>query len=143
MKSESICFHAKIERIAPDLPRFIVYSGKAWDETGTFLVNVSLDGVPIGLRNLIPWKERGWHFGLSQPVCRKLGVETGDSVRVEMRRIRKERPQELEELLKSNPEAQRAWDALPTSGRRDFMLFVAEAKKSETRMRRAMSLLGQ
>jgi len=143
MKSESICFHAKIERSAPDLPRFIVYSGKAWDETGTFLVDVSLNGIPIGLRNLIPWKERGWHFGLSQPVCRKLCVETGDSVRVEMRRIGKERPQELEELLKSNPEAKRAWDALPASGQRDFILFVAEAKKSETRMRRAMNLLGQ
>jgi hypothetical protein len=72
---EPVFFDAAIERIALEVPRFIVYPGKAWDETGTFLVDVSLSGIPIGLRNLIPWKERGWHFGLSQPMCRKVGVE--------------------------------------------------------------------
>lgn len=140
-KNEPICFDALIERIAPEVPRFIVYPGKAWDETATFIVDVSLNGIPIGLRNLIPWKERGWHFGLSQPICRKVGVETGDSVRVKMRRLGEARPQELEELLKSNPKAQRVWDALPTGERRDFILFVAGARKSETRMRRAKRLL--
>jgi len=34
---------------------------------------------------LIPWKERGWHFGLSELMCRTVGVDTGDSVHVEMR----------------------------------------------------------
>lgn len=74
----AICFVAVIERLAPEVPRFVVYPGKAWDETGTFIVQVSLNGIPLGLRNLIPWKERGWHFGLLQPMCRKVGVETGD-----------------------------------------------------------------
>jgi hypothetical protein len=141
--NESICFDALIERIAPEVPRFVVYPGKAWDETGTLIVDVSLNGIPIGLRNLIPWKERGWHFGLSQPMCRKVGVETGDRVRVEMRRLGDERPQELQELLKSDPEAQNAWNTLSTGERRDFVLFVAAAKKSETRARRARRLLGR
>ena len=141
--SESICFNALIERIAPEVPRFIVYPGKAWDETGTFIVDVSLNGISIGLRNLIPWKERGWHFGLSQPICSKVGVETGDSVRVEMRRLGEVQPQELKELLQRNPEAQRAWNALSSGERRDFMLSVAGARKSETRTRRAKRLLGR
>ena len=59
---EQISFDAVIERIAPEVPRFVVYPGKAWDETGKFTVDVSLNGIPIGLRNLIPWKERGWHI---------------------------------------------------------------------------------
>jgi hypothetical protein len=84
---EPISFDAVIERIASEVPRFIVYPGKAWDETATFTVNVSLNGIPIGLRNLVPWKERGWHFGLSQPICRKVGIETGDRVHVEMCRL--------------------------------------------------------
>ena len=75
-----ISFHAVIERIAPEVPRFVVYPGKAWDETETLTVDVSLNGIPIGLRNLIPWIERGWHFGLSQPMCRKAGVETGETM---------------------------------------------------------------
>src|ERR1039457_6654737 len=126
-----IAFDAAVERIAPEVPRFIVYPGKAWDEDETFTVDVSLNGIPIGLRNLIPWKERGWHFGLSQPICRKVGVETGDQVHVEMRRLGGIRPQELQELLKSDPKAERAWNALSAGERRDFVLFVADAKKSE------------
>ena len=141
--NESICFDALIERIAPEVPRFVVYPGKAWDETGTFIVEVSLNGIPIGLRNLIAWKERGWHFGLSQPMCNKVGVETGDRIRVEMRRLGNAPPQELEELLQSDAKAKNAWSALSGGERRDFVLFVAAAKKSETRRRRARRLLGR
>jgi len=72
---------------------------------------------------------------------RKVGVETGDRVRVEMRKLDDTRPQELEELLKSNSKAQSAWNALSAGDRRDFVLFVAAAKKSETRMRQARRLL--
>jgi hypothetical protein len=141
--NEPICFDAVIERIGPEVPRFVVYPGKAWDETGTFTVDVSLNGISIGLRNLIPWKERGWHFGLSQSMCRKVGVETGDRVHVEMRRLGDSRPLELDELLKSDPDAQKAWNALPVSERRDFLVFVADAKQPETRRRRARRLLGR
>jgi Bacteriocin-protection, YdeI or OmpD-Associated len=142
-RNESICFDAPVERIAPEVPRFVVYPGKAWDEAETFIVEVSLNGIQIGLRNLIPWKERGWHFGLSEPMCRKVGVETGDRVRVEMRRLGDARPQELEQLLKSNRKAQSAWNALSSGEQRDFVLFVAGAKKSETRTRRARRLIGR
>jgi hypothetical protein len=84
---EPISFDAVIERIAPEVPCFVVYPHKAWDETGTFRVDVSLNGIPIGLRNLIPWKERGWNFGLPQPICRRVCLETGDWIDIEMRRL--------------------------------------------------------
>jgi hypothetical protein len=94
-RNDSICFQALVERIAPEVPRFVVYSGKAWDEATTFIVDVSLNGIAIGLRNLIPWKERSGHFGLSEPMCRKVGIETGDRVRVETRRLGAELPREI------------------------------------------------
>lgn len=136
-----ISFDAVIERIAPEVPRYVVYPGEAWDETGTFIVQVALNGIPIGLRNLIPWKERGWHFGLSEPICRKVGVETGDRVRVEMRRLGDIRPRELQDLLKNDRKARKTWDVLSDGERCDFVLFVADAKKPETRIRRARRLL--
>lgn len=139
---EPICFEAAIERIAPEVPRFVVYPGRAWDESGTFTVEVSLNGVSIGLRNLIPWKERGWHFGLSQPMCRKVGVEMGDRVQVEMRKPGDPRPAELRDFLEGDWKAQKAWNGLSEADRRDFVLFVAGAKKPETRMRRARRLVG-
>jgi hypothetical protein len=141
-RDEQISFDAAVERIAPEVPRFVVYPGKAWNESGTFIVDVSINGVPIGRRSLIPWKERGWHFGLSEPMCRTVGVDTGDPVHVEMRRPRDTRPDELKALLKSNPSAQRTWERLSVGERRDFVLFVASAKKTETRTRRARRLLG-
>jgi hypothetical protein len=139
---EKIAFDAVIERIAPEVPRFIVYPGKAWNETETFIVDVSLNGLSIGLRNLIPWKERGWHFGVSQPMCHKVGLETGDRVRVEMHRLGDALPPELRELLQGDPKAHKAWSTLSAGERRDFILFVAEARKPETRTRRARRLLG-
>jgi hypothetical protein len=142
-RDEQISFDAVVERIAPEVPRFVVYPGKAWNETGTVIVDVSLNGVPIGLRSLIPWKERGWHFGLSEPMCRKADLDTGSPVRVHMRRPDDSRPEELKELLKSNPRARKSWDELPEGERRDFVLFVASAKKTETRARRARRLLGR
>jgi hypothetical protein len=145
MKSndESISFDAIIERIAPEVPRFVVYPGKAWDETATFIVDVVLNGIPIGLRNLIPWKERGWHFGLSQPMCHKAGVDTGYPVHVEMRRQGDAQPPELQELLDSDPKAKNTWERLAAGDRRDLVLFITDAKKPETRRKRARRLLGR
>ena len=140
---EQITFDAAVERIAPEVPRFVVYPGRAWDETGTFIVDVSLNGISIGLRSLIPWKERGWHFGLSEPMCRKVGIDTGDPVHVEMRRPQDARPHELRDLLKSNPEARKSWDRLSAGEQRDFVFFVASAKKTETRARRVQRLVGR
>jgi Bacteriocin-protection, YdeI or OmpD-Associated len=142
-RDSQISFDAVIERIAPEVPRYIVYPGEAWDESSTFIVEVALNGIPIGLRNLIPWKERGWHFGLSEPICRKVRVDTGDRVHVEMRRLGDTRPRELEELLENNGKARKAWDSLPDGERRDFVLFVADAKKPETRIRRARRLFAR
>jgi uncharacterized protein YdeI (YjbR/CyaY-like superfamily) len=76
-------------------------------------------------------------------MCRKVGVETGDRVHVEMRRLGDTRPQELNELLNSDPKAQRAWNGLSAGERREFVIFVADAKKPETRVRRTRRLLGR
>jgi hypothetical protein len=59
-------------------------------------------------------------------MCRKARVETGGRVHVEMRRLGDTRPHELEELLRSDPRA--------VGERRDFLLFIADAKKPETQL---------
>ena len=110
-RDSQISFDARIERIAPEVPRYIVYPGEAWDESATFIVEVALNGIPIGLRNLIPLKERGGQFGLSEPICRKVGVDTGDRVHIEMRKLEDTTPRELQELLENHGRARRAWDS--------------------------------
>ena len=74
--------------------------------------------------------------------CSMVGVETGNRVPLEMRRLGHTLAQELQELLRSNAKAEKAWNTLSVGERRDFVLFVADAKKSETRMRCARRLPG-
>ena len=46
--------------------------------------------------------------------------------------------------MKNNSKAEKVWNNTLSAGeRRDFVLFVADAKKPETRMRRARRLLGR
>jgi uncharacterized protein YdeI (YjbR/CyaY-like superfamily) len=106
------------------------------------VVEVRLNGIDIGMRNPVRWKERGWNFGLAEPMCRKVGVETGSPVRVEMRRVEDPRPAELVELMEKSAKARADWEARSAPQRREFSLFVAGAKQAETRARRAGQLLG-
>jgi uncharacterized protein YdeI (YjbR/CyaY-like superfamily) len=46
-------------------------------------------------------------------------------------------PEELQRALDAAPDARKAFDAMPSSHRREYVDFVGEAKKSTTRERRA------
>jgi uncharacterized protein YdeI (YjbR/CyaY-like superfamily) len=59
-----------------------------------------------------------------------------------MNRLGDAKPQELEDLLGSDPKARNAWERLAAGDRRDLILFVADAKRPETRTKRARRLLG-
>jgi uncharacterized protein YdeI (YjbR/CyaY-like superfamily) len=71
----------------------------------------------------------------------KSGKVHGDQIDVTVERdeaVREvEVPVELATLLEANPAARKAFDALSYSHRREHALHVAEAKKPETRERRA------
>jgi uncharacterized protein YdeI (YjbR/CyaY-like superfamily) len=47
---------------------------------------------------------------------------------------------DLREMLAANPDAAARWDDLPPIGRRDFLSWVDDAKKPETRARRIESI---
>ena len=50
-------------------------------------------------------------------------------------------PAELESALDSNPEARQAFDSLSYSHRKEHAGYVGEAKKPETRARRAQATI--
>jgi uncharacterized protein YdeI (YjbR/CyaY-like superfamily) len=70
-----------------------------------------------------------------------LGKGPGDEIEVNVEPDLDERvveiPPELEALLDESPQARRAFDALAYSHRREHAMHVAEAKKPDTRQRRA------
>jgi bifunctional DNA-binding transcriptional regulator/antitoxin component of YhaV-PrlF toxin-antitoxin module len=80
-------------------------------------------------------------LGVLKEIRGTLGLVRGDEVEVTVERDEVERvveiPRELATLLEANPAASEAFDALSYSHRREHALHVAEAKKPETRERRA------
>ena len=52
-----------------------------------------------------------------------------------------ELPEELSDALAAAPDAKAAFEALPPSHRREYVQWVAEAKKPETRVSRAQKTI--
>lgn len=80
-------------------------------------------------------------LGVLKDIRQELGKAPGDEIAVTVEPDAEERvvdvPPELAELLQASPTARKAFDALSYSHRREHALHVAEAKKPETRQRRA------
>lgn len=132
---------AKVERKATSLPRFVcVPQGllEGWGLRGTTMVEVRLNGVGLGRRSLKEWPERdAWFFDVTDAHAESASVETGDRVRVEMELAPTDPPAELAELLDSDEGARQAWDELTPSRKRMLSEHVRDAKRPETRRRRA------
>ena len=136
---------ARVERKAESLPRFIVVPAAAvadWNLSATTTVEGTLNSVDLGRRGLKKWDEQRWFFELPDPVCRRAGVDVGDTVRLELRRASEEMPAELTELISSNPQAKQAWEALSPGSRRMLREDMLRARQSATRMNRAKRALG-
>lgn len=133
-----------IERKHPTLPRYVVVPGElvsAWNLTGTAIVTGTLNGVPLGRRGFKAW-DCNWFFEIPQPLCRKAGVDTGSTVEIELELAPGEFPEELQWLIDRIPAARAAWDSLTPSQQRMLREYVAVAKQSPARIRRARAGLG-
>ena len=89
---------------------------------------------------------KGGHFILFNAEMReRSGVETGDRVRIGLEVDHApnlpEVPRELEQALRSDPPARKAYGAMPDSHRRAYAEFIEEAKRPETKIRRIQQAL--
>jgi hypothetical protein len=78
---------------------------------------------------------------LSRELRDRLGVAVGDTVEVSVEPDPNPRPlrlpEELRAVLRGHPEVAKLYDQLPPSMRRAWAAYVGEAKRPETRRRRA------
>ncbi len=130
-----------VSRHHPQMPRLVTVPWAVvarWKLPGTTVVEAALDGTPIGRRSLKRWDERRcWWFDLPQPLCRKLGLDEGSPVQVELRLASQEPPPELAELIARNQAARARWRALTPAQQRLLREDVLAAKQPVTRARRA------
>jgi bifunctional DNA-binding transcriptional regulator/antitoxin component of YhaV-PrlF toxin-antitoxin module len=77
------------------------------------------------------------YLGLRKDLLRRLGVEIGDQVEIELVEDHEERvvvePRELTQALAENPAAQAAYQKLPFTHRNEYARWIEEGKKPETR----------
>lgn len=107
---------------------------------GQVPVKGAINGVPY--ENFLLPQGGGVHILVVKKEIRdRAGVTAGDAVEVTLEREteprRVETPAELAEALRSRPEAAEAFDKLGYSHRKAYCDHVAEAKRPETRARRA------
>ncbi len=81
MTNRPIEFTARILRKQPDLPRYIVVKPEYLaGRSGSFPAMVSLNQSSAFARTIRPWGKGSdvFFFNLTEPQCRKVGVDTGD-----------------------------------------------------------------
>ena len=106
---------------------------------GQVKVKVTYDGVPY--RGSLAKMGHHCHFLLVRKDIRKLiGKNAGDTVWVTVQRDTEERivevPDDLALLLAAQPEAQTRYEKLSYTHRKEYVRWITEAKKPETRERR-------
>jgi Bacteriocin-protection, YdeI or OmpD-Associated/Domain of unknown function (DUF1905) len=105
---------------------------------GRIPVQASFNGVPY--RGSIVRMGGVMMLGVTKAVMAETGAEPGDVLDVVVENDEAPRevevPQELTKALKRNRAAAAVWDGLSFSHRREYVGYIVEAKKEETRARR-------
>lgn len=84
-------------------------------------------------------------LGMTQEIRKKIGKDFGDTVHVTIEKDEEERiielPQDFSEALNSNHAAKATYDSLSYTGKRDYVRWITDAKKAETRAGRIMTAI--
>jgi hypothetical protein len=123
---------------------------EALEATGRTSVVGTIDGRPFK-HQFMPYVFEGEGrkvvMAVNKATRTALGKAVGDTVEFELARDARPRsadvtvPAELVAALASDPAAKAAFDALAPSHRREFAEHVAEAKRPDTRVRRANAVV--
>ena len=141
-----IQINTELMQKADNLPRYIEIPASeftGWELRGTTPVEVSLNGVNIGRRNLKYWgaSRDYWFLEITKKACKKFHINTGDKVFVVLKPASADLPTELSVLLKSSAKASFKWNSMTQSRQRMLIDHVQSAKQVETRVRRAKRAL--
>ena len=142
--SAAVHLAAPIERKHANLPRYVAVPASKvapWALQTTTVVEGTLNGVDLGRRGLKKWDDQRWFIEIPEPLCRRANVETGHRVNLTLRLASERLPEELEQILASDPAAKEIWHSLNASGQRMLREHVGAARQPATRARRAAQAL--
>lgn len=106
---------------------------------GNVKVKITYDGIPH--RGLLTNMGGSCHFlGINKELRAKIGKAPGESVFITLQRDTEERiveiPEDLAAAFAANPAAQARYDKLSYTHRKEYVRWITEAKRPETRTTR-------
>jgi len=111
---------------------------------GQVKVKVTINGFTFP--GLLAPMGKGFHaLGIRKELRQKTGITFGDEVLIKLESETEPReiavPADLEALLSKNPESKIKFEKLAYTHRREYVQWIEEAKKPETRQRRLEKML--
>jgi hypothetical protein len=136
-------FEARIEKADDGMDTaYVSFPYNVSDVFGTkgqVKVKASFDGQPY--RGVLANMGTGCHaIGLRKDIRAIIKKGVGDLVQVELERDTEERtleiPEAMEKVLKKNPLAKKFFESLSFTNRKEYVAWIRDAKKEETKQRR-------
>lgn len=95
--------------------------------------------------SLVKMKSEGHILGLTQEVRKQLGKSFGDEVSVRIWEDKEERivivPEDVQMVFNENVKAKELFDAMSYTHRKEYIRWIVEAKKPETREKRKIKMI--
>jgi ribosomal protein S18 acetylase RimI-like enzyme len=148
MTQDYIAFEGIIEQHGEINAAFIKFpfsTEELFGKKGQVKIKVLLDGKVEYRGSLAKMKSNCHLLGLTQEVRKQLGKTFGDKVTVKLWEDQEERtveiPEDVLEVFEKNKEAFEMYQKMSYTHRKEFMRWITEAKKPETRENRKVKLI--
>lgn len=107
------------------------------------MVEGTVNGHAFGRRSmkkLNATSHSDWFVEYTAPLCKGLGINVGDELKVDLRLAATEIPRELDEQFSLNPNLHAFWSSRSEYARRISAEHVRAGKTETTRLRRAQAI---
>jgi hypothetical protein len=131
--------------LPPEVVAEIAGDGADHSRRKRILVRGTFAGLEF--RSTVSRQPDGWEFITGLNLRRATRTAVGDTVEVDMAADTDERvlepPPDVAAALGAEPGGRTAWDALPWSHRREYVMYLDDAKRPETRAKRVGQVAAQ
>lgn len=148
LKNNPIAFFAEIQQhhdINAAFVNFPFDTVELFGKKGQVKVKVLLDDKVVYRSSLANMGGDCHRLGLTQAIRKELGKTFGDIVEVKLWEDKEERivivPNDVQELLNQNEKAKEFYDKMSYTYKKEYIHWIDDAKKEETRERRKVKMI--
>ena len=146
--TQPITFSAEIQQhqdIDAAFVHFPFDTFELFGKKGRIKVKVLFDDKVEYRGSLTKMKAQNHLLGLTQEIRKKLGKTFGDTIDVQLWEDKEERlvtvPNDVQELFNQNEKAEELYNKMSYTHRKEYIRWIEDAKKEETRERRKIKMI--